>query len=105
MTDDTQIYRMLGELTAKVDRLIKDQEEASKRREAMANDVSSLKGDIEDMHPKLAKAVQAAEELDGIKKMGKGYIAGALVSGGIAGGGIALWIADHFKAVFSLMKT
>lgn len=104
MTDDTQIYRMLGELTAKVDRLIKDQEEASRRRDAMASDVAALKGDIEDMHPKLEKAVAAAEELDGIKKMGKGYIAGALVSGGIAGGGIALWVADHFKALFGLMK-
>ena len=105
MTDDTQIYRMLGELTAKVDRLIKDQEEASKRLEAMANDASSLKGDIEDMQPKLTKAVSAAEELDGIKKMGKGYLAGALVSGGIAGGGFVLWLTDHFKALFSLIKT
>lgn len=104
MTDDTQIYRMLGELTAKVDRLIEDQREASKRRGAMANDVASLKGDIEDMHPKLAKAVSAAEELDGIKKMGRGYLTGVFAAG-IGGGSMLVYFKDHISSLSSLFKS
>jgi len=102
---DPKLYEAIGALTAKVDRLIDDQQEAAAKRELMSNDVASLKNQLEDILPRVAKSEAAAEEYTRIKTMGKGYLAGAVVSGAFAGGSVIIWFQDHIKAFVGVIRS
>lgn len=106
MTDsDYKIHQLLGALSAKVDRLIEDQQEAAKKRETMAEDVATLRNQFDDIVPRVTRAEAAADEYTRIKTMGKGYLAGAVVSGAFAGGSVMIWFQDHIRAFIGMVRS
>lgn len=107
MSSDEQLFRLteaVGTLNANVTALLLAQAEAAKQRETAAKDLQSLKTKVEDFSERLAKTETAADEYLKIKTMGRGYLAGAAVSGAIAGGSALVWFQEHIKALFGMVR-
>lgn len=107
MTDNEQMFKLteaVGTLNANVHALLIANADAAKRRETMAQDMYSLTEKVEDLGKRIIKAETAADEYQRIKTMGRGYLAGALVSGAIAGGSGMIWFYDHVKSFFGALK-
>lgn len=107
MTDAEQMYRLteaMGTLNANVHALLVANAEAAKQRDITVREMQELRAKVEDFASRLIKAEAAADEYDKIKTLGKGYLAGAVVSGAFAGGSIMIWFQDHIKAFIGAFK-
>jgi uncharacterized coiled-coil DUF342 family protein len=107
MTDNEQMFRLteaMGTLNANVQALLIANAEAAKQRDKTVREVQELKSKVEDFASRLVKAEAAADEYDKIKTLGKGYLAGAVVSGAFAGGSIIIWFQDHIKGFIAAFR-
>lgn len=105
--NEEQLFRLtetIGALNANMSALLIANAEAAKQRETTARDMQELKTKVEDFGERLVKAEAAAAEYTALKTMGRGYLAGAAVSGAIAGGSALVWFQDHVKSLFGLLK-
>ena len=109
MTDSSD--RAIGRLEGKVDRLLDAEERAADSRKATYERLEAIERKQEKTDAAIAAVAKradrgalAADQLERISTMGKGYLIGVGVMSFLGGGGVVMFLHDSisplFKAVF-----
>ena len=104
MSEDS-IQRELGILSTEIKHLREDADQDAIRRkaqyeriEAIERKVDKLVTAIEAQAPRIEKGEKAADQLERISTMGKGYLFGVGLASAFGGGGVALALHDKIAA-------
>lgn len=99
MTDSTD--RAIGRLEGKVDRLLDAEDRAAdsrkatyERLEAIERRQAAAETALASVSKRVERGEQAADQLERISTMGKGYLIGVGVMSFIGGGGIMMFLHD-----------